>query len=175
MITTVALVPQAPTLLPGLVGRGDPVAAVRSAVTGVVADLVETSPDEIVLVASGEDTTSLPVRDDLDLHRWGVGAGVAPRPARSGATGDPVPLPFAVGATLLRLAGWQGACRWEQIGWSDAGVAASEAGSRLATRQGRTGLLVLGRRLRAPYGQGAGPSRRPGRSVRRDAARRSRP
>ncbi len=143
MIVAAALVPQAPLLLPGLSGRGHPVASVGSAAARVVAELVEAAPDEIVLVASGDVTSTPPVRGDLGLHRWGVGRGTPTRPSADGAP-HPVPLPFAVGATLLASAGWQGPCRWEQVGWSDAGTAAAGVGSRLAAGTDRTGLLVLG-------------------------------
>ncbi len=143
MIVAAALVPQAPLMLPGLTGRDDPVSEMRSAAADVVDELVQTDPDEIVLLASGSRTGELPVRDRLGLHRWGVGAGTDRRDGAQSAA-DEVPLPFAVGTTLLDAAGWSGSRRWHQVGWDDAGGAALAAGSDLAATAGRVGLLVLG-------------------------------
>lgn len=158
MIVAAALVPQAPLMLPGLTGRSDPAAEMRCAAAQVVADLVRVEPDEVVLVASGDRTGAVEVRDELGLHRWGVAAGVASRPETVGLQAEragPVSLPFAVGSTLLEAAGWQGARRWQQVGWPDAGGAAVAVGAELAEGPARVGLLVLGdgsarRTLKAP-------------------------
>lgn len=143
MIVAAALVPQAPLMLPGLTGRGDPVSEMRSVATDVVDELVHAHPDEIVLLASGGRTCELPVSDELGLHRWGVGAGTGRRDGRQ-AAGTEVPLPFAVGTLLLDSAGYRGLRRWQQVGWDDAGKAALSVGSGLAPAPARLGLLVLG-------------------------------
>jgi hypothetical protein len=130
-------------MLPGLTGRDDPVSEMHSAASDVVGELVRAEPDEIVLLASGTRTCGLPVRERLGLHRWGVGAGTHRRDGVQSAA-DEVPLPFAVGSTLLDAAGWSGSRRWHQVGWDDAGGAALAVGSSLAATSGRIGLLVLG-------------------------------
>jgi len=143
VIVAAALVPQAPLMLPGLTGRGDPVFEMRSVAADVVGELVRADPEEIVLLASGSRSGGLPVRDRLGLHRWAVGAGTDRRDGVQSAADD-VPLPFAVGTTLLDAAGWRGPRRWHQVGWHDAGSTALAVGSGLAATSGRVGLLVLG-------------------------------
>lgn len=167
MIAAAALVPQAPLLLPGLTGRNDPVADLRRAVQEVVGDLVAADPDEVVLIGSGPTTTTLAVRTDLGLHRWGAGQGCGDdqgcgvdqdrgvdqgsgagrasgeRPA-VGRIDEQAPLPFAVGSVLLDAAGYRGDRRWQQVGWDDAGAHAAAVGTTLAAGLRRVALLVLG-------------------------------
>jgi hypothetical protein len=133
----VAVVPSAPLLLPGLTGRTDPVPDLRSAVAGVVADLVAARPDEVVVLAEAEPSGEHEVGAELGLHRWAVGAGTAERAGRAD-----VPLPFAVASVLLDAAGWDGPRRFVAVAPGTPPQDAAGAGAATGG-DGRAGYLVL--------------------------------
>ncbi|MDO9380396.1 MAG: hypothetical protein Q7T56_16240 [Nocardioidaceae bacterium] len=97
MLVAVAVVPHPPVLLPEVAGDGAPeLAELRRACDRVVADLVRSGPDVVVVLCSGE------VGRTQD-HR--VPASAAPY-GLPGPTGSILGLGHTVGSRLLDRAGW---------------------------------------------------------------------
>ncbi|MEY4136951.1 MAG: hypothetical protein RL205_1079 [Actinomycetota bacterium] len=136
-----ALIPAAPVLIPGLSGTLLPAAVPRAAAHRVLQDLISAGPDVIIVIAEGPLTREFDETSAWGLHRLGGLRGEEPAP---GSAADLLPIPLAVGAAVLRDAGWRGSIDLRQI---DRDAPVSEAlalGRQLAGSPQRLGLVLLG-------------------------------
>lgn len=139
MIVAAAVCPHPPLLFRELVGLHDPVAPLRSACAAAVSALLDVGPDVVVVV--GGATESRPwARVDVDV----AGFGGAPRPARRHAPAEPAPLSLRVARRLLDDAGWDGPVVMESVAWDAVPDELSELVTRVAARDDRVAVLVLG-------------------------------
>jgi len=135
----VALVPAAPVLVAELSGRLCPASAPREAARSVIEQLISCAPDVIVMVAEGDHTEMFDNSAAMHLHRLG---GMHRDDYAPGAR--ILPIPLAIGAALLRDAGWFGPTQYQLLDASTAAVEAAKAGRELADVEPRVGLLLLG-------------------------------
>lgn len=129
------LVPDAPLLVPGVSGRADVLADVRSAAADVVADLVAPGPRRVVVAAVDAPGPADGIAPDLTPT--GVPWPTAARPV----AGAPAAVGAAVAGHLLERAGWSGPTTTLRAD-GDAGVLAA-LGRELAAADG-TVLLAAG-------------------------------
>ena len=93
-----AIVPAAPVLLPQLTGSTPAAGEVREAAFESIAAMLATKPDVVVVVAEASPAGWFDPSTPLGLGRIGGHSGHE----------DALPIPLAIGAQLLRDAGWQG-------------------------------------------------------------------
>lgn len=124
-----ALVPAAPLLLPALTGDAAVAADARAAALACIGDVIATGAEVIVLAAQGNPARVWPSDSPLRLDRIG-GRGL-----RDGDA-EPLPVPLAIGASLLRDAGWSGDVRYLTV--DESGAAPD------LDLPARSGLVALG-------------------------------
>ena len=134
-----ALVPAAPVLVTELSGRRRPASAPREAARSVIEQLISCAPDVIVMVAEGDHTEMFDNSAAMHLHRLG---GMHRDDYAPGAR--ILPIPLAIGAALLRDAGWLGRTQYQLLDPSTAAGEAAKAGRELADVEPRVGLFLLG-------------------------------
>ena len=140
-VVCAALVPAAPVLVPGLSGRVQPAAEAQDGARSVLRQLIDSSPDKVVVVAEGDHDGSFDQSADLALYRLGG----LPRPQDGEiAAGDLLPLPLAIGAALLDDAGWAGATSYRLLNTAISSSEAAAYGAQLDDGDSRVGLLLLG-------------------------------
>ena len=135
----VALVPAAPVLVAELSGRLRPAMMPRDAARRVIEQLTATSPDLIVVVAEGDNDETFDETAAMHLHRLG---GMRRDDYAPGAR--VLPGPLAIGAALLRDAGWSGRAQYRTLSASTSAGEAEQCGRELAEAGSRVGLLLLG-------------------------------
>jgi hypothetical protein len=142
-IVGAALVPAAPVLLPALSGREQPAAAVLAAALCVIRQLIEFAPTEIIVLAEADRDGVFDNSAPWGLHRLG---GMQARNASDvrATQGEPLPVPLAIGAALLGLAGWMGPAAFHALDRSVSAEAAIEYGRKLSSSTLPVGLLLLG-------------------------------
>lgn len=134
-----ALVPAAPVLVAELSGHLRPAATPREAARRAIAGLIATKPDVIVVVAEGDGDETFDSTSALHLHRLG---GMHRDDYAPGSRTLPVPL--AIGAALLRDAGWAGPTSYQVVDAATTPVDARARGEDLVAGDQRVGLLLLG-------------------------------
>lgn len=119
MIEAVVVVPSPPMLLPEYVGLQDPAAPIRQrCVDALAAALHEPyAVPDVVVIVSGRARASRTTRRPLGVR---------------------------IGRHLLRLAGWAGPVEEAVVDFDADGTEVEQAGGRLAAREGRVLLLVVG-------------------------------
>ena len=140
-IVSAALVPAAPVIVPGLSGHTMPAPEVRSAALDAIQRMIDAGVDEVIVLAEA-------VRDGLfdstapwGLHRIG---GLHPF-SEAGAVFDQLlTMPLAIGASMLRDAGWTGTTSFHALERTMSADAAAEVGRGLGTTKRSVGLLLLG-------------------------------
>lgn len=134
-IVSLILCPHPPLLLRELGGLADPVAELREACRAVLVEALAESPDRVVVVGGADTAGSWDDEPGFDVRRWGTTVA---------RTGSATPLSVGVGRRLLDEAGWTGPTELLTVGW-DGGADELEAlRARLAGRDERTVLLLLG-------------------------------
>lgn len=137
-VVAAAVIPGAPVLAPGLDGALQSAAEPRAACLRALRRVTEAGPDEIVIVAEG-DREEVFGQDPPDgLHRLG---GLAHGPTRTGR--DCLPAPLAVGAALLREAGWVGPVVHRSLDRDAPTSCAIDLGQRLRDAPERRGLVLM--------------------------------
>jgi hypothetical protein len=132
---TVAFCPHPPLLLPAVAGAAGPeTSELRSAVSGVVQDLLDEVPDVVVVVGAGAEGVRFGAGDAGDLRGFGVDLEV-PFAGRVRSGGRRLPLAHTVGAWLLDRCGHTG----RRLGVGPDGLARV-----LAERPGPVGVLAMG-------------------------------
>ena len=97
-VLAAAIVPAAPVLLPQLTGKTPAAGEVREAAFESIAAMLAAKPDVVVVVAEASPAGWFDPSTPLGLGRIGGHSG----------NEDGLPIPLAIGAQLLRDAGWQG-------------------------------------------------------------------
>lgn len=138
MIVGAALCPHPPLLLAELTGAQDVGADLRRDCLAAVTTVLETGPDEVVVVGGARGSGTPPRDAVLDVPAFG---GPGPRL-------DPVvprlPLSLGLGTRLLDDAAWSGHRELRSVAWDAAPRQCRQLGRELASRPGRTALLVMG-------------------------------
>lgn len=145
MIVTAALVPSAPLLVPELGGQDPLLPDLRAAAARAVTALLDTGPDLVAVVGPAPATAVWPAHTPAD---FGPFLGRA-------TTGRTLPLSLALGATLLRAAGYAGGTVLHAVAAGAPCDACAALGRSLAHAAGNVALLVVGdgsarRSLKAP-------------------------
>jgi hypothetical protein len=147
-VTLVAatLCPSAPLLVPELGGAHPAVPELRDAAAKAVAALLDAEPDRVAVVGAAPDTATWPADAAVD---FGAFRGAATN------TGPALPLAPALGAMLLRDAGYVGDTVFQGVASDAAPDVCAALGAALADAAGRVGLLVVAdgsarRSLKAP-------------------------
>ena len=136
MIAAAAVCPHPPLLFRELAGREDAAEAVREACHAAVASVIAARPDVVVVVGDAVSTSSS--EPDLGPGVRGFGT-TAPR-----AAGPVLPLSLGVARRLLDDVGWTGRVELHGIAETASPAAVDELAGRIAGRDERVGLLVLG-------------------------------
>ena len=134
MIVAAALVPSAPLLVPELGGQHPPLPELRSAAARAVAALLDGRPELVAVVGPAPATAVWPADTPADF---------GPFLGRAG-TGRTLPLSLALGARLLRDAGYAGGTAFQAVAADAPPDACAALGRALAGRAGRVALLVVG-------------------------------
>jgi len=139
VIVALAFCPGPPVLVPEMAaGASVELAGLRLACETAVSVLLDENPDEIVVVGAG--SVSREHASDAAGTFGGYGVDL-----RVGGTGPgELPLSLAVGAWLLDRAGCALPRTYVEIGADESTAEAEAVGLALATRAGRTALLVMG-------------------------------
>jgi len=138
MIVAAALCPAPPLLIPGLTGAAGVVLPdLRRACEQAVAELVAADPDAIAVVGAGEPTRTWTADARLDQAAFAPGIDAKP------AAADGLPASLGVGCWLLDQAGYAGERLLQSVAQSEPAGRCADIGADLATRPGRTALLVL--------------------------------
>ena len=135
MLIAAAICPPAPLLLPGVEGRRRLGLEVSSAALASVQALVDSSVTTVVVLAEDEGPPPSP---EQPLGTWRFGA-----PPAHAASGVALPLPFAVGMTLLTEAGFAGEVRLLPLSETTTSEQAAELGRSIVV-EGEVGLLLMG-------------------------------
>lgn len=144
MITALAFCPHPPLLVSEVARAAAPeLDPLRVACDEVLADVLATDPETVVLLGAGLHAGEYPAGSAGSLAPYGVDVRVALSPD----AGDPpvLPLPLTIGAWLLARSGWSGpaqAIAVEQDAMAGPGRRKAVAES-LRERPGRVGLVVL--------------------------------
>jgi hypothetical protein len=134
VIVAATLVPSTPLLVPELGGQHPPLPELRSASARAVAALLDARPDLVVVVGPAPATATWPSDSAVDL---GPFLGRA-------TTGRALPLALALGATLLRAAGFPGGTVFQAVAADAAPAACAALGRSLVDGAERVALLVVG-------------------------------
>jgi hypothetical protein len=138
VITGAAVVPHPPLLLREVGGLVDPVAELRTAARAAVEAVVagDREPDEVVTVGGADLTRWWPATAGVDPHPFA--------PALRGPAAEALPLSLGVGLRLLTEAGWAGHTTCLSVAWDAPAADLETLAASVATRPGRTVMLVLG-------------------------------
>ncbi|MFZ4486131.1 MAG: hypothetical protein ACOYO9_06040 [Candidatus Nanopelagicales bacterium] len=137
------LVPAAPVLVPGLSGNAVPAPEARTAALGVIKRLIQAGPDEVVVLAEADREGSFDGSAPWDLHRLG-GMPAVGDPGAGGSYDQRLPVSLAIGASMLRDAGWTGSTSFQGLERTMSSDAATEVGRHLGATPRSVGLLLLG-------------------------------
>jgi len=135
MLTAAAICPPAPLLLPGVEGRRRVGLEVSAAAAASVLALVASPTSTIVVLAEDEGSPPSP---DRPLGTWRYGG-----PPAHVEPGVALPLPFAVGVSLLTEAGFTGEIRLLPLPAATTPETAAQIGRDLVADDD-VGLLVVG-------------------------------
>jgi hypothetical protein len=146
VIVAAALCPSAPLLVPALGGASPALPALHRAAADAVASLLDTAPDLVAVVGPAPETGSWPTDAAVDFGPF-RGAATTTAPA--------LPLSLALGATLLRDAGYTGGVLFHGVAPDATTNACAELGGTLAGTADEVALLVVAdgsarRSLKAP-------------------------
>ena len=140
-IVSAALVPAAPVIVTGLSGHTMPVPEVRSAALDAIQRMVDAGVDEVIVLAEADRDGLFDSTAPWGLHRIG---GLHPF-SEAGAVFDQLlTMPLAIGASMLRDAGWTGTTSFHALERTMSADAAAEVGRGLGTTKRSVGLLLLG-------------------------------
>jgi hypothetical protein len=134
MIVTAALVPSAPLLVPELGGQHPPLPELRSAAARAVAAMLDADPELVAVVGPAPATATWPADTPADFGPF-LGRATA---------GPALPLALALGARLLRDAGYAGETAFHAVGADAPPDACAALGRSLLDAAGRVALLVVG-------------------------------
>lgn len=135
MLVSAALCPSAPLLVPTLHGQHPPLRDLRAATARAVAAVLDAGPELVAVVGAAPRTARWPADTAVDFGPF-LGAATTPRTA--------LPLPLALGATLLRTAGHRGETLFQAVAENVPPGACAALGESLAATAGRVALLVVG-------------------------------
>jgi hypothetical protein len=146
VIVAAALCPSAPLLALELGGATPPLPELRAATLEAVASLLDAAPDLVAVVGPAPGTGAWPAGTPVDFGPF-RGAATTTAPA--------LPLSLALGATLLRDAGYTGGVLFQGVAPDAATGACAELGGTLADAADAVALLVVAdgsarRSLKAP-------------------------
>ena len=140
-IVSAALVPAAPVIVPGLSGHTMPAPEVRSAALDAIQRMIDAGVDEVIVLAEADRDGLFDSTAPWGLHRIG---GMHPA-SEAGAVFDQLlTMPLAIGASMLRDAGWTGTTYFHALERTISADAAAEVGRGLGTTKRSVGLLLLG-------------------------------
>ena len=140
-IVSAALVPAAPVIVPGLSGHTMPAPEVRSAALDAIQRMIDAGVDEVIVLAEADRDGLFDSTAPWGLHRIG---GLHPF-SEAGAVFDQLlTMPLAIGASMLRDAGWTGPTSFHALERTMSADAAAEVGRGLGTTKRSVGLLLLG-------------------------------
>ena len=140
-IVSAALVPAAPVIVPGLSGHTMPAPEVRSAALDAIQRMIDAGVDEVIVLAEADRDGLFDSTAPWGLHRIG---GLHPF-SEAGAVFDQLlTMPLAIGASMLRDAGWTGTTYFHALERTISANAAAEVGRGLGTTKRSVGLLLLG-------------------------------
>ena len=140
-IVSAALVPAAPVLVPGLSGHTMPAQEVRAATLEAIQRMIDAGVDEVIVLAEADRDGVFDSTAPWGLHRIG---GLHPF-SEAGAVFDQLlTMPLAIGASMLRDAGWTGTTSFHALERTMSADAAAEVGRGLGTTKRSVGLLLLG-------------------------------
>lgn len=134
-----ALVPAAPVMVPELSGSLHPAAEPHEAMLRAVGGLLDAGPEHIVVIAEGEGDATFGTDATWALHRLGGG-----RAQPGEGAGAVLPIPLALGASMLRQAGWTGSVEYRSIQHGAPASNAFALARDLIASPRRIGLLLLG-------------------------------
>lgn len=134
MIVSAALCPSAPLLVAELCGQDPPLPELRVATADAVAAMLDAGPEVVTVVGAAPATATWPPDSPVDLGPF-LGAATTARPA--------LPLPLALGATVLRTSGWAGCTVFQGVSPGTSPEACAALGRELAAGP-RVALLVVG-------------------------------
>jgi hypothetical protein len=142
-VLAAAVLPHPPLLVPALAAGGAPlIAPLLAAGDSVVADLLTRSPQTVVLIGSGDRTTTHTL--DAPSTLAGFGAVVDPS-VRPDPGGIPLPLSLDIGRWLLRRTDWAGDLVLQEVAADTPTAECEQLGRDLADRTGPdTVWLALG-------------------------------
>ena len=140
-IVSAALVPAAPVIVPGLSGHTMPAPEVRSAALDAIQRMIDAGVEEVIVLAEADRDGLFDSTAPWGLHRIG---GLHPF-SEAGAVFDQLlTMPLAIGASMLRDAGWTGTTYFHALERTISADAAAEVGRGLGTTKRSVGLLLLG-------------------------------
>jgi hypothetical protein len=134
MIVTAALVPSAPLLVPELGGQHPPLPELRAAAARAVAAMLDARPELVAVVGPTPATATWPADTPADFGPF-LGRATA---------GRTLPLSLALGARLLRDAGYAGETAFHGVGADAPPDACAALGRSLGDAAGHVALLVVG-------------------------------
>jgi len=134
MIVTAALVPSAPLLVPELGGQHPPLPELRAAAARAVAAMLDARPELVAVVGPAPATATWPPDTPADFGSFLGHAG----------TGHSLPLSLALGARLLRDAGYAGETAFHAVDADAPPDPCAALGRSLVDAAGRVALLVVG-------------------------------
>jgi hypothetical protein len=134
MIVAAALVPSAPLLVPELGGQHPPFPGLRSAAARAVAAMLDARPELVAVVGPAPATATWPADTPADFGPF-LGRATA---------GRTLPLALALGARLLRDAGYAGETAFHTVGADASPDACAALGRSLVDVAGHVALLVVG-------------------------------
>ncbi|HUB41898.1 MAG TPA: hypothetical protein VMA72_23885 [Streptosporangiaceae bacterium] len=156
MLIAAALCPAPPLLARELTGADPVVPELRRACLDAATDLLQSSPDMIAVVGTGEHTRAFGTRGQLDLAAYAPALALD-RLDTGGLDGNagPVPLPLGLGCRLLDEAGYAGQLALHTVSDGASAADCAALGARLAGTAARVALLVMAdgsarRGLKAP-------------------------
>ena len=140
-IVSAALVPAAPVIVPGLSGHTMPAPEVRSAALDAIQRMIDAGVDEVIVLAEADRDGLFDSTAPWGLHRIG---GLHPF-SEAGAVFDQLlTQPLAIGASMLRDAGWTATTSFHALERTMSADAAAEVGRGLGATPRSVGLLLLG-------------------------------
>jgi len=136
-----ALVPAAPVLVPELSGQMMPAAGPLDAAHAALRRLIDSDPEQLVVVAEADREAEFDRSARIGLHRLG---GLPRLEDPDAAATEELPLPLAIGAALLDELDWAGPTSYRLLNKSISSAEAAELGQQLDEGDSRTGLVLLG-------------------------------
>jgi len=138
-----ALVPAAPVLVPGLSGHTRTAPEVRAATLEAIQRMIDAGVDEVAVLAEADRAGLFDSDAPWGLHRIG-GMHSVSEPGAGSAFDKPLTVSLAIGASMLRDAGWTGPTSLHALERAMSADAAAELGRRLEAKGRSVGLLLLG-------------------------------